>query len=62
MVGLLLKVSILSLALSCVIKYGGPLLGLPATSSVALAGVVTPVLVMAVLLGGRWYQSNKMVR
>jgi len=61
MVGLLLKVSIFSLALSYVIKYGGPLLALPTASSVALAGVLTPVLVMAMMLGLRWYQSSKTV-
>ncbi|KKI99789.1 hypothetical protein [Prochlorothrix hollandica] len=53
----LVKVFGLSLGLSLLIKYGGPLLPLPATSGVALAMVLAlPLTMTAVLSWQRWRQ------
>ncbi|WP_162182991.1 hypothetical protein [Neosynechococcus sphagnicola] len=47
------KVLLLSVLLSLLIKYGGKLLPLNATSTTAAIAVVVPTLIMAAILGWR---------
>jgi hypothetical protein len=56
----LLKVLILSAGVSVLIKYGGPILAVAATSLNALIAVVTPSLILAIALVWRaWkYRST----
>jgi hypothetical protein len=54
---ILLRVLVLSLAISCGIVFGGPLLNIPANTTTATIGVLLPSLVLAVLLG--WWQRPK---
>jgi hypothetical protein len=56
----LLRVMVLSIALSCGIVYGGPLLNIPANTTTATIGVFLPSLVLALLLG--WWQISDSFR
>ncbi|MEB3883632.1 hypothetical protein [Lyngbya sp. CCY1209] len=51
--GFLLKIALLSLSISLLIKYVGPLLAIPGTDAIALFAVLLPSSVLAVLLGMR---------
>lgn len=51
--GFLLKVLLLSLGISLLIKYGGPHLAIPGSNAIALFAVLLPASVLAVLLGWR---------
>lgn len=53
MVSVVIKVLLASVALSCAIKYGGPLLGVPATGAAALAIVLAPAATVAAVLAWR---------
>ncbi|WP_110984443.1 hypothetical protein [Acaryochloris thomasi] len=53
----LVKILVLSAVISVAIRYLGPLLPLPATSSVALALVLSPTVIMSVALAWRANQS-----
>lgn len=53
----ILKVLILSALISLLIKYGGPLLDLPATATSALVAVLLPSVVVGLLLGWRLWES-----
>lgn len=57
-VSFLSKVLVASLLISVAIKYGGPYLGVPATPIVALVGVLTPALLVAIALGWRLFQDS----
>lgn len=57
-IGLLAKVLLLSLGISLVIKYVGPLVSIPATPGVALTLVLVPCIIMMGLLGWRALQTN----
>jgi hypothetical protein len=52
----LLRVMVPSIAISCGIVYGGPLLNIPANTTTATIGVFLPSLVLALLLG--WWQIS----
>lgn len=56
--GFILKVLVISIGLSILIKYGGPTLSLPATPPNALTLVFVPTLVMAIALWGRTLQQR----
>lgn len=49
-VGFLLKVLLLSAAVSLLIKYGGPRLAIPPTVGVSLALILAPSLILAAIL------------
>jgi hypothetical protein len=53
----LLRVLVLSTAISCGIVFGGPLLNIPANTTTATIGVLLPSFVLAVLMG--WWQSTE---
>ncbi|MGP1386009.1 MAG: hypothetical protein ACTS2F_20795 [Thainema sp.] len=55
----ILKVMIGSALISLGIKYLGPQLAVPATSAVAIAIVLAPPIIMAVLLGWRLQKDNR---
>lgn len=57
-IGLLAKVLLLSLGISLLIKYVGPLTTIPATSGVAITLVLLPCIIMMGLLGWRALQTN----
>lgn len=46
----ILKILIISLAVSIAIKYGGPTLSIPATNVSAVIGVFFPTIVIAIAL------------
>ncbi|MBF2029075.1 MAG: hypothetical protein IGS48_20330 [Oscillatoriales cyanobacterium C42_A2020_001] len=50
----ILKVLVLSIFLSVLIKQGGPYLPIAATNTTALIAVLTPSIFLAGLLGWRW--------
>ena len=52
--GFLLKVLILSVGLSLLIKYGGPTLSIPGTPVIVLTFVFVPTLTVAIAL---WWRS-----
>ncbi|MGC8712105.1 MAG: hypothetical protein ACP5RH_06905 [Leptodesmis sp.] len=54
----ILKIFILSIALSYVIKYGGRFLPVSGTMVAALVGVLTLPVLMAIALGWRWQQNK----
>ncbi|WP_225938169.1 hypothetical protein [Leptothermofonsia sichuanensis] len=58
MIGFVLKVIVLSAGLAIAIKYGGPLLQIPTSTTTALVGVWFPVLLMLAILGWRWQQQK----
>jgi xanthosine utilization system XapX-like protein len=49
---------VLSAGLAIAIKYVGPTLPIPASTTAALVGVWFPVLLMTVILGWRWQQQQ----
>lgn len=49
MLSLILKISLLSLGLSVLIKYALPLVSIPATSGVALSIVLLPSIILALI-------------
>lgn len=51
--GFILKILIISFAVSVAIKYGGPTLSIPATNVSAVIGVFSPTLVIVIALLGR---------
>ena len=51
--GFILKVLLISAGLSLLLKYGGPLLSIPATTRNALIAVVVPPALVAIALGWR---------
>lgn len=53
----LIKILVLSAMISVAIKYLGPLLPLPATSSVALALVLSPTVILSLALAWRSNQD-----
>ena len=55
----ILKVMIGSALISLGIKYLGPQIAGPATSGVAIAIVLAPPIIMAVLLGWRLQKDNR---
>lgn len=57
--GVLIKVLLLSIAISLAIKYLGPMLELPTSSAIALAMVLIPPLMMGGLLLWRSQQVVK---
>ncbi|HLO51058.1 MAG TPA: hypothetical protein VK211_21775 [Kamptonema sp.] len=48
--GFILKVVLISAALSLAIKYGGPILSIPSSNAIALIAVLTPSIILATLL------------
>ncbi|MFE1745949.1 hypothetical protein [Coleofasciculus sp. H7-2] len=54
--GFILKVLVISAALSILIKYGGPYLSIPATPALVLMVVFLPTLIMAVSF---WQRSRQ---
>jgi hypothetical protein len=57
--GFILKVLVISAALSILIKYVGPILNIGATSVNVLIGVFLPTLIMAGVLGWRTWQDSQ---
>ncbi|MBF2002957.1 MAG: hypothetical protein IGS50_07585 [Synechococcales cyanobacterium C42_A2020_086] len=55
----ILKVMLASLALAVAIKYGGPMLPIPASAPVALTLVLLPTLLMGIALVWRAWQANE---
>jgi membrane protein YdbS with pleckstrin-like domain len=55
----ILKLLIISAAISVAIKYGAPWLNIPATSAVALVFVLTPSFVLGGILLWRGWQFQK---
>ncbi len=53
MINNLLRVTVISVALSVAIKFGAPLLEIPANNTTATIGVLLPVLLIAIILGWR---------
>lgn len=58
LLGFILKVLALSVFISIVIRYGGPVLTIPATPFIVLAMVCLPTLLMAIVLGWRGYVAQ----
>jgi membrane protein implicated in regulation of membrane protease activity len=56
--GFILKVFLMSIALSLAIKYGGPILSIPSTNLNALIAVFTPSIILATILGWRAFQQQ----
>ncbi|NJL67044.1 MAG: hypothetical protein HC894_10165 [Microcoleus sp. SM1_3_4] len=56
--GFILKVFLMSIALSFAIKYGGPILSIPSTNLNASIAVLTPSIILAALLGWRSRQQQ----
>lgn len=54
-----LKVFLFSTVLSVAIKYGGPLLAIPANATVGLVAVFLPSVLLAIALGWRALQPEK---
>jgi len=52
--GFILKILLLSTVISIVIKYGGQLIPLKATTSLALITVFLPSLIIALILGWQY--------
>ncbi|MGE5658875.1 MAG: hypothetical protein ACM37W_19940 [Actinomycetota bacterium] len=55
----ILKVFLLSIALSLAIKAVGPTLSIPSTTATALTAVLTPSLMVATVLSWRAWQLGK---
>ncbi|MDF0555262.1 hypothetical protein PY364_19480 [Kamptonema sp. UHCC 0994] len=49
----IIKLVLLSAALSLAIKYGGPSLSIPSSNAIALIAIFTPSIILAALLGWR---------
>jgi membrane protein implicated in regulation of membrane protease activity len=56
--GFILKVFLMSIALSFAIKYGGPFLSIPPTNFNALIAVFSPTIILAAILGWRTIQQQ----
>jgi len=56
--GFVAKVLGLALLVAIALKTLGPRLAIPATSTVSLAIVLTPAIVMGGILGWQWWTSN----
>lgn len=56
--GFLLKVFILSLAISLLIKFIGPSLGVPPTNAIALVVVLSPTVIMGILFFWRFQNQQ----
>jgi len=54
MIGVILKVFLVSIGLAIAIKYGAPFLSVPVTATAALVGVLSPPLILGLILGWRW--------
>ncbi|NJK69416.1 MAG: hypothetical protein HC789_23555 [Microcoleus sp. CSU_2_2] len=54
----ILKVFLMSIALTLTIKYGGPILSIPSSNAIALIAVFTPSMIIAALLGWRSQQQQ----
>jgi hypothetical protein len=52
--GLIIKILLLSIALSLLIKYGGRYLSLEATTTTALTVVLLPSMIIGLILGWRY--------
>lgn len=57
--GFILKVLLISAGLSILIKYGGPILSIPATPTNALLMVLVPTLLVAIALWLRTLQQGQ---
>lgn len=57
--GFILKVLVISTAVSALIKYGGPALSVPATPAIVLTFVVLPTLVMVIALFTRYTKGRR---
>jgi len=57
--GFILKVLLISAGLSILIKYGGPILSIPATPTNALLLVLVPTLLVAIALWLRTLQQGQ---
>ncbi|MEG3926475.1 hypothetical protein QUA00_27900 [Microcoleus sp. T2B6] len=55
----ILKVFLMSIALSLTIKYGGPILSIPSTAAIALIAVFTCTIILAALLSWRSFNILK---
>ncbi len=58
MTNTLLRVTLVSIALSVAIKFGAPLLAIPVNNTTATIGVLLPVLLVALALWWRQIQKN----
>jgi membrane protein implicated in regulation of membrane protease activity len=56
--GFIVKVFLMSIALSLAIKYGGPILSIPSTNLNALIAVFSPTIILATILGWRAIQQQ----
>ena len=54
----LLPVTIISVSLSVAIKFGAPLLKIPANNTTATIGVLLPVVLIAIILGWQQIKQN----
>jgi membrane protein implicated in regulation of membrane protease activity len=61
MTNTLLRVTLISIALSAAIKFGAPLLAIPANNTTATIGVLVPVLLVALTLWWRQIQKNSSI-
>ncbi|MCL6436629.1 MAG: hypothetical protein K6T90_20960 [Leptolyngbyaceae cyanobacterium HOT.MB2.61] len=59
MAGFLLKVIGLSVGCAIAIKYIGPLLSIPASTTNVLIAIWFPSLLMAVIFGWRWWERRE---
>ena len=57
--GLIVKILLLSIALSLLVKYGGRYLFLEATATTALTIVLLPSIIIGLILGWRYKQLGK---
>jgi len=55
----ILKVFLMSIALSLAIKYGGPSLSIPSSNAIALIAVLTPSLILAAILSWKAFKPVK---
>jgi hypothetical protein len=58
MIGLILKVLVVSILVSFAIQYGGPLLPITPTTATVLIAVLSPTILMVVALGWRWQRGK----
>jgi hypothetical protein len=61
-IGFIVKVLILSTALSVLIKYGGQMLAIAPSQTNALLGIFVPTLLMAIALGWRVKKQAQLTR
>lgn len=58
MVGVIVKVILMSWALAIAIKYGGPYLPLTANPQIALVAVWLPSIIVGLILAWRWQRAQ----